>query len=113
MKSAAFWKSLAVVDSQLAADTPNGRFWRRYDFDGYGETREGGPWEISEPDTGRTLGRAWPFFAGERGEYALASGQPADTWLAAQRGRLPVHPHLSQVSASALAVCLQRNIVGR
>jgi glucoamylase len=76
-------QSLAVVDSQLAADTPNGRFWRRYNFDGYGETREGGPWEISEPDTGRTLGRAWPIFAGERGEYALSAGQPADTWLAA------------------------------
>ena len=76
-------QSLAVVDAQLAADTPSGRFWRRYDFDGYGETREGGPWEISEPDTGRTLGRAWPIFAGERGEYALAAGQPADTWLAA------------------------------
>jgi len=76
-------QSLAVVDAQLKVDTPNGSFWRRYDFDGYGETREGGPWEISEPDTGRTLGRAWPIFAGERGEYALTVGQPADTWLAA------------------------------
>lgn len=76
-------QSLAVVDAQLAVDTPNGRFWRRYNFDGYGETREGGPWEISPPDTGRTLGRAWPILAGERGEYALAMGQPADIWLAA------------------------------
>jgi glucoamylase len=76
-------QSLAVVDAQLKADTPNGSFWRRYDFDGYGETREAGPWEISEPDTGRTLGRAWPIFAGERGEYALSVGQSADTWLAA------------------------------
>jgi glucoamylase len=76
-------QSLEVLDAQLKADTPNGSFWRRYNFDGYGETREGGPWEISEQDTGRTLGRAWPIFAGERGEYALAAGQPADTWLAA------------------------------
>ncbi|WP_224248516.1 glucan 1,4-alpha-glucosidase [Hyalangium gracile] len=76
-------QSLAVVDTQLRVDTPNGPFWRRYDFDGYGETREGGPWEISEPDTGRTLGRAWPIFAGERGEYALTVGQPAAGYLAA------------------------------
>ncbi|MBN1207855.1 MAG: glucoamylase [Myxococcaceae bacterium] len=76
-------RSLEVIDAQLRVDTPNGPFWRRYDFDGYGETREAGPWELSEPDTGRTLGRAWPLFAGERGEYALAVGQPADTFLAA------------------------------
>ncbi|WP_407736837.1 glucan 1,4-alpha-glucosidase [Hyalangium sp.] len=73
--------SLAVIDTQLKADTPNGSFWHRYDFDGYGETREGGPWVISEPDTGLTLGRAWPIFAGERGEYSLAAGQPAASYL--------------------------------
>jgi glucoamylase len=76
-------QSLAVMDAQLAVDTPNGRFWHRFDFDGYGETREGGPWVISEPDTGQTLGRAWPIFAGERGEYALLMGQPANEHLAA------------------------------
>ncbi len=75
--------TLPVVDAQLKVDTPHGPFWRRYDFDGYGETREGGPWVISEPETGSTLGRAWPIFAGERGEYALAAGQPADVYLAA------------------------------
>ncbi|KFE72098.1 glycoside hydrolase family 15 protein [Hyalangium minutum] len=76
-------QSLAVVDAQLRVDTPNGTYWRRYDSDGYGETPEGEPWDISEPDTGRTLGRAWPIFAGERGEYALTVGQPAEPWLAA------------------------------
>jgi glucoamylase len=76
-------QSLAVVDAQLQVETPNGRFWHRFDFDGYGETREGGPWVISEPETGQTLGRAWPLFAGERGEYALLMGQPADEHLAA------------------------------
>jgi glucoamylase len=76
-------QSLAVVDAQLRVDTPNGRFWHRFDFDGYGETREGGPWVISEPGTGQTLGRAWPLFAGERGEYSLLVGQPADEHLAA------------------------------
>lgn len=76
-------RSLAVVDARLRVETPHGPFWHRFDFDGYGETREGGPWEISEPDTGRTLGRAWPLFAGERGEYALTVGQPAEDFLAA------------------------------
>jgi glucoamylase len=76
-------QTLPVVDAQLKVDTPHGPFWLRYDFDGYGETREGGPWVISEPETGQTFGRAWPIFAGERGEYALAAGQPAQEYLAA------------------------------
>src|SRR5205823_14609258 len=33
--------TLPVVDGRLAVDTPNGRFWHRYDFDGYGEDRQG------------------------------------------------------------------------
>lgn len=73
--------SLSVVDTQLKVDTPNGSFWHRYDFDGYGETREGTPWVISDPDTGLTLGRAWPIFAGERGEYSLATGRSAAAYL--------------------------------
>ena len=54
--------------------TPNGPFWRRFSFDGYGETRTGGEWAITDPGTGTTLGRAWPLLAGERGEYAVAAG---------------------------------------
>jgi GH15 family glucan-1,4-alpha-glucosidase len=65
--------TLPVVDRQLAVNTPGGRFWHRFDFDGYGETRDGGPWRITDPGTGLTLGRAWPIFAGERGEYELAA----------------------------------------
>lgn len=76
-------RTLPVVDARLKAETPNGPYWHRYDFDGYGETREGAPWDISEPDTGRTLGRAWPIFAGERGEYALLAGGSAEDFLAA------------------------------
>jgi glucoamylase len=68
--------TIAVVDDQLGVDTPNGMFWHRFNHDGYGETREGGPWDISPPDTFRTIGRIWPIFAGERGEYELAAGQP-------------------------------------
>jgi glucoamylase len=29
---------------------------------------------VSDPDTFRTVGRAWPIFAGERGEYELLAG---------------------------------------
>jgi glucoamylase len=68
--------SIGVVDDQLGVKTPNGMFWHRFNHDGYGETPKGGPWDISQPDTGGTIGRIWPIFAGERGEYELAAGQP-------------------------------------
>ena len=32
--------SLAVGDEQLASDTPSGRMWHRFSFDGYGETAD-------------------------------------------------------------------------
>jgi glucoamylase len=78
--------TIAVVDSQLGVGTPSGTFWHRFNHDGYGETREGGPWDISPPDTFRTLGRAWPIFAGERGEYEVAAGRSAQDRLAAMAG---------------------------
>jgi glucoamylase len=79
--------TVSVVDEQLAVDTPNGRFWHRYNFDGYGETREGAPWDVNFPaDSQMTIGRAWPIFAGERGEYELASGRAASAQLAAIAG---------------------------
>src|SRR5215212_9997088 len=85
-------QSLGVVDSTqtldyqkvgLKVDTPNGTFWHRFNFDGYGETRTGGPWDIGYQacelttclQTQATIGRVWPIFAGERGEYELAAGQ--------------------------------------
>jgi glucoamylase len=78
--------SLAVTDAQLGVQTPNGTFWHRFSFDGYGETLHGGPWDTSDPDTFRTIGRAWPLFAGERGEYELLAGGPARSRLAAMAG---------------------------
>jgi glucoamylase len=70
--------SLAVVDRELGVDTPNGRFWHRYSFDGYGELADGSPF----PGIGNR-GRLWPIFAGERGEYELLAGDAR-----AARGRL-------------------------
>ncbi len=75
--------TLAVVDQELRVETPNGPFWHRFSFDGYGETRDGGQWEITDDDTGTTLGRAWPLLTGERGEYAVTAGQDASIHLAA------------------------------
>jgi len=76
----------------LRVDTPNGTFWHRFNFDGYGEQRDGGPWDIGFtpcdllPNTTclqsqKTVGRAWPIFAGERGEYELLAGGPASERL--------------------------------
>jgi glucoamylase len=69
--------TLPVVDRELGVRTPQGEFWHRYSYDGYGETRTGEPWYLAEPDSGATLGRVWPIFSGERGEYELLAGDPS------------------------------------
>lgn len=73
--------TLPVIDEQLRSDTPNGPTWHRFNHDGYGETRDGGQWTITAPDTGTTLGRGWPLLTGERGEYAVAAGQDGTPYL--------------------------------
>jgi len=75
--------TLSVVDDHLRVDTPNGPFWRRFDHDGYGETRTGGEWVITDPGANRTLGRGWPILTGERGEYAVAAGAAGAQYLRA------------------------------
>ncbi|GAA1794668.1 glycoside hydrolase family 15 protein [Nocardioides hankookensis] len=74
--------TLAVVDDQLKVDTPLGPFWHRFTRDGYGETRSGGEWVITDPGAHQTLGRGWPILTGERGEYAVAAGEDATQYLA-------------------------------
>jgi glucoamylase len=82
--------TIGVVDQQLGVDTPNGRFWHRFNFDGYGEKKDGSIWDVGLPANptenwanNQTIGRIWPIFAGERGEYEVAAGKPG-----AARGRL-------------------------
>jgi glucoamylase len=83
--------TIHVADGQLMVTTPNGQFWHRYNRDGYGEQPDGGPWNVGFPAapldspwySQATIGRIWPIFAGERGEYDLAAGQPAQGSLAA------------------------------
>ncbi|HEY5834128.1 glucan 1,4-alpha-glucosidase [Streptomyces sp.] len=68
-------RSLAAVDASLKVQTPSGEVWKRYTYDGYGETAAGAPW------TGTGVGRPWPLLAGERGEYELARGNAALPYL--------------------------------
>jgi glucoamylase len=67
-------RSLAAADAQLRVSLPWGDAWRRFSWDGAGETDDGvPPWETTEP--GR--GRPWPLLIGERGHYVIAAGESA------------------------------------
>jgi glucoamylase len=61
--------SLKVVDHVLKINTPKGPCWRRYNHDGYGQRKDGGPFQ------GFGQGRAWPLLTGERAHYELAAGK--------------------------------------
>ncbi len=68
--------TIEVVDRELGYTTPDGRqFWHRFTDDGYGEDAQGGPWRLGTPNEQATIGRVWPIFAGERGEYELLAGE--------------------------------------
>lgn len=69
--------SLKVVDHVLKVETPNGPCWRRYNHDGYGQRKDGGPY------LGWGQGRAWPLLVGERAHYELAAGHPVKPLIAA------------------------------
>jgi glucoamylase len=61
--------SLKVVDAVLKTDLPQGPGWHRYNFDGYGQRPDGGPFQ------GWGKGRIWPLFTGERAHYEIAAGR--------------------------------------
>jgi glucoamylase len=60
--------SLKVVDAVLKRDLPQGPGWLRYNYDGYGQRPDGGPFQ------GWGQGRVWPLLTGERAHYELAAG---------------------------------------
>ena len=60
--------SLKVVDAVLKREMPQGQGWLRYNFDGYGQRPDGGPFE------GWGQGRVWPLLTGERAHRELAAG---------------------------------------
>ncbi len=62
--------TLKVVDALLKLDTPVGPTWRRYNEDGYGEHKNGDPFD------GSGIGRPWPLLTGERAHYEIAAGHP-------------------------------------
>jgi glucoamylase len=70
--------SLKVVDHCLKIESPYGACWRRYNHDGYGQKKDGGPYE------GWGQGRAWPLLAGERAHYELAAGNDTSSFITAQ-----------------------------
>ncbi len=69
--------SLKVVDRVLKIVTPYGPCWRRYNHDGYGQRKDGGPY------LGYGQGRAWPIMTGERAHYELAAGQNVAPYIKA------------------------------
>jgi glucoamylase len=69
--------SLKVVDAVLKRETPHGPCWRRYNHDGYGQQRDGCPYE------GYGDGGAWPILTGERAHYELAAGHDVQPFISA------------------------------
>jgi glucoamylase len=61
--------SLKVVDAVLKRGMPQGPGWLRYNWDGYGDRPDGGPYQ------GWGQGRVWPLLTGERAHYELAAGK--------------------------------------
>ncbi len=60
--------SLKVVDAVIKRGLPQGLGWLRYNWDGYGQRPDGGPFQ------GWGQGRVWPLLTGERAHYELAAG---------------------------------------
>ncbi|HEX8032599.1 MAG TPA: glycoside hydrolase family 15 protein, partial [Ktedonobacterales bacterium] len=67
--------SLAVVDSTISETIHGHLYWFRYNHDGYGEDTDG----LDYSGSGR--GRLWPLLSGERGIYAVATGESAEPYL--------------------------------
>jgi len=61
--------SLKVVDAVLKRELPQGPGWLRYNWDGYGDRPDGGPFQ------GWGQGHVWPLLTGERAHYELAAGK--------------------------------------
>jgi glucoamylase len=67
--------TLQVSDHVLKIETPNGDCWRRYNHDGYGQGKDGGPFLTYGQ------GRAWPLLGGERAHYELALGKNVKSFI--------------------------------
>jgi glucoamylase len=72
--------TLKVIDAVLKVETPAGPGWHRYNHDGYGQQRDGGPF------TSYGVGRLWPLLTGERGHYEVAAGRSPEVYLRTMEG---------------------------
>ncbi|MFZ0277554.1 MAG: glucan 1,4-alpha-glucosidase [Candidatus Sulfotelmatobacter sp.] len=64
--------TIKVIDALLRVQLPQGPCWYRYNGDGYGEHKDGSPFD------GTGIGRPWPLLAGERAHYELAAGRAGE-----------------------------------
>ncbi len=62
--------TVRVIDATLKTQLSNGPVWHRYTHDGYGEQKNGQPFD------NQGVGRGWPLLTGERAHYEIASGNP-------------------------------------
>jgi glucoamylase len=72
--------SLKVVDAAIKRDLPQGPGWLRYNWDGYGDRPDGGPFE------GWGQGHVWPLLTGERAHFELAAGHDIAPLIATYEG---------------------------
>ncbi len=72
--------TIKVIDHVLKVDTPAGPTWHRYNHDGYGQSKNGGPF------TSYGVGRVWPLLTGERGHYELAAGRSTESYIRTMEG---------------------------
>jgi glucoamylase len=61
--------TIRAIDALLEVETPQGRVWRRYNGDRYGEHEDGSAYD------GTGIGRCWPLLTGERAHYEVAAGR--------------------------------------
>ena len=60
--------TVKLLDATLRRETKTGPAWIRSTKDGYGEKKDGSPFDKSG------IGRGWPLLAGERAHYEVAAG---------------------------------------
>ncbi|MCS3431574.1 glycoside hydrolase family 15 protein [Klebsiella sp. BIGb0407] len=64
-----------LVDKLLRVDLQAGPYYYRYNEDGYGEHHDGRAFD------GSGIGRLWPLLSGERGHYAVSSGEDVQPYI--------------------------------
>jgi glucoamylase len=82
--------TIRVIDALLKVELPQGPCWYRYNGDGYGEHKDGSPFD------GSGIGRPWPLLTGERAHYELAAGraEQAERLLETMEGCTSGHSRL-------------------